>query len=393
MNACVRGGRFRLVHFGDFFMSLDSIRERVNKKIKDEVAFILMEDSVSDVTRWVSTGCRELDYKISNSSEGGIPIGKITEITGLEATGKSLMAMQIMANAQKDGGLVVYIDTEQGLNSDFARRVGLDITNHFMHITSITVEDVFVLINEISAELQSMEKEAKKKKQEPEYKFALFVWDSVAATNPKVDLIEENPDPTATVALKPRILSKNVPMLLKTAWKQNIGFVFINQLRMVIGAMPGQDKYISVGGKAIPYYSSLRIRLQSIGKLKDKTGTIYGIKTRATVKKTRFGPPHRKAEFPIYFSYGIDNEESALAVLTKSSHIKRINHGKNGNGYLLSGETEELSLAELKSKMRFDNDIKSKVTQYLSEALVIDLKDPRLIELEVVEEGQDEQGD
>ena len=370
-------------------MSLDSMKKRINKRIKDEVAFVLMEDSVSDVERWVSTGCRELDYKISNSPKGGIPIGKITEIAGLEGTGKSLMAMQIMANAQRDGGLAVYIDTEQGLNSDFAERVGLDISKGFIHVTSITVEDVFILINEISAELKDMEAEAKKKKVDPEYKFAVVIWDSVAATNPKADLIAENPDPTSTVALKPRILSKNVPLLLKTAWKQNIGFVFINQLRMIIGAMPGQDKYVSVGGKAIPYYSSLRIRLQSIGKMKDKSdNSIYGIKTRATVKKTRFGPPLRKAEFPIYFSYGIDNEESVRDVLSKSGHIVRVSKGRNGVGYKLKGETEDCSLPELKHRMRFDKTTKDLIETYLSEVLVKDLKDPRLIELEVVGEGE-----
>ena len=312
-------------------MSLNDLRKKLNKKIDDDVVFVLMEDSVTDVETWVSTGCTELDMIISNSKEGGIPIGKITEITGQEATGKSLMAMQIMANAQKAGGLVVYIDTEQALNSDFATRVGLDLQNNFLHITSTTIENVFTIIQEITADLAEREAAAKKEKKEPEYKFAIIVCDSVAATPAKADLDSDNPDPTSSVALKPRVLSKNVPFLLKTIMRSRVGVVFVNQLRQIIGAMPGQDPWIAPGGKAIPYYSSVRIRLTAMGKLRDKKdNSIYGVKTKAVIKKTRFGPPHRSAEFPIYFSYGIDDEESIVNVLTSAKLIKKALRGRNG---------------------------------------------------------------
>lgn len=373
---------------------INDLKNNLNKKLKDEVAFLIADNktSFSDVKTWIPTGCSELDMIISNNEMGGIPVGKVTEIAGLESTGKSLMAMQIMANAQKMGALCVYIDTEQGLNTEFASRVGLDPwADSFVHIKSTTVENVFTTANDIGAAIYEERKKAKKEKRKPEFEFVVFVWDSVAATYTKTDLENENPDPGASIAVKARILSKNMPFIVQQAEAYDFAFVCINQLRQIVNAMPAQDPWVSPGGKAIPYYASVRLRIQSIGKMKDnKDGSIYGIKTRVKIMKTRFGPPFRIAEFPIYFTYGIDNEESMVNVLEGGKKISKIKGGQKGNLYHFKDDSKDsaINLIELKNKIRTDKDVSEKVKKMMAECLVKDMVDPRNMNLEVVTDLQ-----
>lgn len=369
---------------------INNLTSNLNKKLKDEVAFLISDKNVtfSDVKLWIPTGCTELDMIISNAEVGGIPIGKITEIAGHESTGKSLLAMQIMGNAQKMGGLCVYIDTEQGLNRDFASRVGLDVdADSFLHIRSTTVENVFVLIREIGATIHKERILAKKEKRKPEFEFVLFVWDSIASTYTKTDFDNENPDPGASMAVRARTLSKNLPFVLQQAEAYDFGLVCINQLRTIMNPSFGQDPYVSIGGKALPYYSSVRLRIASIGKLKDKKdNSIYGMKTRVTVKKTRFGPPYRNAEFPIYFTYGIDDEESAVKVLEKDGSVICKAGGRKGNLYRFKDDDNEsvLNMVDFKSKIRTDEKTKERARQLMAKALVKDMVDPRSMNLEVV---------
>ena len=110
------------------------LADSLNKKFKDyKVAYFLdgSEDTPTDLTEWISTGSSMLDIAISNRPNGGIPVGRITEITGLEGSGKSLMAAHLLANTQKKGGLAVYIDTENAMNEEFARAIGIDIKNMY----------------------------------------------------------------------------------------------------------------------------------------------------------------------------------------------------------------------------------------------------------------------
>ena len=121
------------------------LADSLNKKFKDyKVAYFLdgSEDTPTDLTEWISTGSSMLDIAISNRPNGGIPVGRITEITGLEGSGKSLMAAHLLANTQKKGGLAVYIDTENAMNEEFARAIGIDIKN-MLYIQLETIEEIF----------------------------------------------------------------------------------------------------------------------------------------------------------------------------------------------------------------------------------------------------------
>lgn len=371
----------------------ESVRKGINDKLKDDIAFIAIEDSISDVDTFVSTGCTELDIKCANGPNGGIPITKITEITGQEGTGKSLMAMHIMANAQKMGGLAVYIDPEHGLNTDFARQIGLTVED-IIHVLPTSMEDVFITVNEICQHLEEEQVAAKKEKRDPEHKFVVVVWDSIAATPTKHDRDGENPDPSSSIGVKARILSKNIPMWLNYASKYKIGFVLVNQLRTMIGAMPGQDPWVSPGGKAVPFYSSLRIRLSSIGKLKNKDKTVVGIKTRAKIVKNRFGPPHRIAQFPIYFTHGIDDEESLMEALTGNGLVKS-SGGRNGSMFHIKGDSKDTATKQFdfKLKMYTDQEFREKIKNVAYQNLVIAMTDPRMEELELSRDGDDDKGD
>lgn len=366
--------------------------------MKDDVAMVFEDldelDPITNVKTFIPTGCTELDYCITNGSGGGIPVSKITSIAGLEATGKSLFAMQVMANAQKMGGLCVYVDTEQGLNPDFAKRIGLDLTKNFIHMGKmVSCEEVFIIIRTLCEQIHKDKIEAKKEKREPEHPFAIIVWDSIDSTPTNHDLTTENPDPTTQIAMKPRILSKNIKMLLKTAQREDVAFLFINQLRTNIGAAFGQDKYIEPGGKAVPYYASVRMRITSIGKMKAADGDVHGINTRVKVIKNRFGPPHRSAEFPIYFSYGFDDEESIVNVLKKKDVIGHKKGGRNGTQYFFKDdENTTYNIVKFKSGIRSDPTMRAKAMKYMDEAMIKNLIDPRDLELEVVsnEDGEDD---
>lgn len=361
-------------------MSLvDAIVDSVSKEI-----VMLREDGLpSDVKKFISTGSTLLDYAIANQDNGGIPVGKITEISGLEGTGKTLFGMQICANAQKEGALIIYIDAERALNSDFAMRVGLDVNSKdFIYMPLRTVEEVFSTMFTVFHKIDESEKRGEFK-----YPYVVIIWDSIAATPCQEDLNAENPDPASNVGLKPRILSKNMALLLDQTGRKNVAQVFLNQLRTNIRAQAFSDPYITPGGKAIPYYSSARIRLTQKGKIKAKE-EIVGILTKGRVTKTRFGPPHRECEFGIYFTKGVDDSESIIDYLANKKAIKTKAGGQKGKQYSLDG-VNYMSKVEFRKTMNKDADFRKLILAEASNLLKKDLVDPDEEEQTIEEGGED----
>ena len=137
------------------------LADSLNKKFKDyKVAYFLdgSEDTPTDLTEWISTGSSMLDLAIANRPNGGIPVGRITEITGLEGSGKSLIAAHILAETQKKGGLAVYIDTENAMNEEFLRCIGINV-NDMLYIQLETVEDIFEIIENIITKVRESDKD------------------------------------------------------------------------------------------------------------------------------------------------------------------------------------------------------------------------------------------
>lgn len=354
---------------------LDEFAKSLNKSLGDDVVDIISDDLVSHVKTFIPTGCTPLDYIISNKRGGGIPVGKITEISGLEASGKSLLAMQICANTQKMGGLPFYIDNEFALNPDFAERVGLDLKNNMVVLRANSIEDTFKAMFEICHTIDKIEKNSKDQK----YKFYTIVLDSVAATPVNEDIVTENPDPSSQIGIKARVISKNLNVLLQKSGRKNVALIFINQLREIIGAKPFQDKYSTPGGKAIPFASSVRIRLSSMAKVKVGED-IVGIKTVAKVIKTRFGPPHRTCEFPLYFTNGIDDAEAIMELLKNKGAIKTKNGGQKGTLFVVGNK--QYNKTEFKNAFLDDASFKKDIMNALDSVMIRELTDPKRTETE-----------
>ena len=285
------------------------LADNLNKKFKSahKVAYFLDggEQTPTDLDGWISTGSPMLDLAISNRPNGGLPVGRLTEITGLEGSGKSLLAAHAIADTQKKGGLGVYIDTENACNTDFLEAIGVDIQK-MLYVPLETVEDIFEGIDSIIESVRSSDKK----------KLVTIVVDSVAGASTKVE-ISADYDQAGYATQKAIIISKAMRKITNLIGRERISLIFTNQLRTRLGVSFG-DPWTTSGGKAIAFHSSCRIRLKSMGQLKSKIGgvdQVVGIKTRAQVIKNRMGPPLRSVDYDIYFDSGIDNYGSWLQMM------------------------------------------------------------------------------
>ena len=289
------------------------LADTINKNFKDmKVAYFLdgTDTTPTDIKEFISTGSTMLDLAISNRPDGGIAVGRITELNGLESSGKSLIGAHILAEPQKKGGVAVYIDTETAVSTEFLEAIGLDVESMlYSHLE--TVEDIFSAIEEIVAKVRESDKD----------RLVTILVDSLAAATTKVEL-EAEFDKDGWATSKAIILSKAMRKITQMIGRQKIALVFTNQLRQKLGVMFG-DPWTTSGGKALPFHASTRIRLKNIGQIKDKKNNTIGMKMKAQVIKNRLGPPMRHADFELYFETGIDNEGSWLQMMKAHKLVKQ----------------------------------------------------------------------
>lgn len=284
------------------------ITDGLNKAFKGQVSYIPgREETPSDLNDFVSTGCTLLDLAISNRPHGGIAFGRITELSGLEGSGKSLLAAHMIANVQKMGGVAVLIDTEVAVNWDFFDAVGIQRDKlSYTHLD--TVEEIFEAVESIIEMVRKSDKD----------KPVIIVIDSIAGATTKTER-EADYDKRGYATDKALIMSQALRKITSIIGKQKVALVITNQLRQKLNAMPFSDPWVTSGGKALAFHSSVRIRLSMTGKINkkasDKEKEVIGVKIKADVTKNRLGPPHRKAEFNIYFDRGVDDYNSWLTFL------------------------------------------------------------------------------
>ena len=305
--------------------------ESLNKKLGD-VAYILGKgDSPPEVKEWLSTGSTVLDTIISNdeNADGGIPVGRLTEISGEAATGKSLLSYLILKDCQDKGGVPVLIDTENACNEDFLNLLGLKPypEGSLVYIQVESVEKVFQAIEDIIRKIRENEPD----------KLCCIVWDSVAGTSTDVELQNEYGE--STIGMHARMIGQGLRKSIRFIGQQRVALVFLNQVRQKIGVFFGDDT-TTPGGKAIPFFSSVRMKLYSGGKVKAGKDVI-GVGIKPKLIKNRMGPPHREAELKMYFTKGLIDEESWLDILLKAGHAEKISAQKSSITNKDTGEVYE----------------------------------------------------
>ena len=297
-------------------LDIASIRKIINKKAGREVAHSLEGDNPTEVKEWIPTGSRWLDAIICKGHLAGIPVGKISEIAGLEATGKSFMAAQVAGNAQKMGIDVVYFDSESAIDPSFLERAGCDL-NRLMYVQAESVEFVLETIEELLATGNKW----------------LFIWDSLALT-PSISDVEGDFNPQSSMAVKPRILSKGMAKLTLPIADNNATLLVLNQLKTNMAARTPAEAmttpYFTPGGKAMAYAYSLRVwltaRKAKASFITDDNGYRIGSEVKVKLEKSRFGTAGRTCNFKILWgdeAIGVQDEESWFDAIQVSERLKQ----------------------------------------------------------------------
>mgnify|MGYP000985393109 FL=1 len=284
----------------------------------------------------ISTGALSLDIALGGA---GIPRGRITELFGPESSGKTTLALHVIASAQKAGGVAAFIDAEHALDTTWAKRLGVDVSS--LLVSQPDTGEQALEIAEMLVSSNSVD---------------VIVIDSVAALTPKAELEGDMGD--SHMGLQARLMSQAMRKLTGIIYKSRTALVFINQIRMKIGVMFGNPE-TTTGGKALKFYSSVRVDLRRISTLTDNTGAI-GSRVRGRVVKNKIAPPFRDTEFDIMFDSGISYEGDLLDLGLAADIVQRsgawINYGsvrlgqgrENAKKYLV--DNPELA-AEIKNKI------------------------------------------
>jgi recombination protein RecA len=272
-------------------------------------AIMKMGERTNMAIETVPTGALALDLALG---VGGLPRGRITEIYGPESSGKSTLAMHVVAEAQRNGGVCAYIDAEHAMDPVYARAIGVDV-DQLLISQPDTGEQALEIVDMLTRSGA----------------IDVIVIDSVAALTPRAEIEGEMGD--THVGLQARLMSQALRKLTGNLSKTKTIAVFINQLREKIGVMFGSPE-TTPGGRALKFYASIRLDIRRIEALKDGT-EVVGNRTRVKVVKNKVSPPFRQAEFDIMYGKGISREGSLIDIGVDMDVVK-----KSGAWYTYEGE-------------------------------------------------------
>jgi len=290
--------------------------------------------------RVIPTGCLPLDMALG---VGGFPRGRVVEVFGPEATGKTVLALHVVAEAQRQGGIAAYVDAEHALDPDFSRRIGVNIDD--LLLSQPDTAEQALEVTEILVRSNAVD---------------VIVIDSVAALVPKAEIEGEMGD--QHVGLQARLMSQALRKLTAAISKSKTCVIFVNQMREKIGVMFGSPQ-TTPGGRALKFYSSVRIDLRRIASIKDGQETV-GNRVRAKVVKNKVAAPFRLAEFDLLFTEGISKEGSLLDMAIEHKIVT-----KSGSWFAYKDEHIGQGRENARLFLRENADIAEKIKSEILEKL------------------------
>jgi recombination protein RecA len=319
--------------------SRDDAVQRVIAQIEKQYgqgAIMQMDEHQYAKIEGIDTGSLSLDIALGGR---GIPRGRVTELFGPESSGKTTLALHVIANAQREGGVAAFIDAEHALDTTWAKRLGVDVSG--LLVSQPDTGEQALEIVEMLVRSNSVD---------------VIVVDSVAALTPKAEI--EGEMGASHMGLQARLMSQAMRKLTSVIGKSKTALIFINQIRMKIGVMFGNPE-TTTGGRALKFYSSVRIDLRRITTIKDASGAV-GSRVRARVVKNKIAPPFRDSEFDIMFDSGISYEGDMLDLAIDCQVVDKSGAWLN-YGTIRLGQGRENAKKYLAENKDLCEEIKSKV--------------------------------
>jgi len=322
--------------------NLNLVIEQIKKQTKDPEAVVrLTEKGSKKYTKGaISTGSISLDSAIGI---GGVPRGKIIEVYGPESSGKTTLALHIIAQAQKNDGYAAFIDAEHALDPTYAENLGVNIGNLLLSQPDSGEQALEI----VESWVRSMALD-------------IIVIDSVAALTPKAELEGDMGD--SHMGLQARLMSQALRKLTALVSKTDTTILFINQLRQKIGVMFGSPE-TTTGGNALKFYSSLRLDIRRIGQIKDMD-MVVGNRTRVKIVKNKVAPPFKMTEFDIMYGKGISYEGDLIDLATKANIITKTGSWFSFEDSQIGQGREKVKMA-IKEDKKLKNKIEKQVKAYL----------------------------
>lgn len=318
---------------------LSTVIAQIQKQYGEGAIVRLGEEASHKSVDSIPTGALTLNLALGI---GGVPRGRVVEIYGPESSGKTTLVSHIIANAQRAGGTAAFIDTEHALDPSYAKKIGVDLDN--LLVSQPDSGEEALNICETLVRSGALD---------------VVVVDSVAALAPRAELDGEMGD--SHVGLQARLMSQALRKLTSAINKSKCCCIFTNQIREKVGVMFGSPE-TTPGGRALKFYSSVRMDIRRIGSLKDSTGKVYGNRTRVKVVKNKVAPPFTEAEFDILYAEGISQEGAILDAGLNYGLIDKKGSWLSYGGTQL-GQGRESARVNLKSDEKMCEELVAKIME------------------------------
>lgn len=318
--------------------SLDIAIEQIEKD-HGKGSIMKLGDKPATKLESISTGSISLDAALGI---GGVPRGRIVEVYGPESSGKTTICLHIIAEAQKNGGLAAFIDTEHAMDTNYAQKLGVDVSN--LLISQPEYGEQALEICETLVRSNALD---------------VIVIDSVAALTPRAEIEGEMGD--SVMGMQARLMSQALRKLTAAVSKSNVVLIFTNQLREKIGVMFGNPE-TTTGGKALKFYASVRMDIRKIAAIKDGTDVV-GNRTKVKIVKNKVAPPFKEVEFDIIYNEGISKIGDIIDLAVNKDIVKK------GGAWFTYGDLRVQGRDGLKKVLMDDNTLLEKLSGEVKAAL------------------------